>query len=126
MDLTTLSIDELNALITGAKAEVARRTPRVRASVFFNGYNSRRYGRPWIGRVSAWPVGGKPEIEFGSYVGDDDGGEVEMMVTPGDIVRYGQRDNRGHFGSNEWAVVEANSKLRIIDQVEARKLYGGK
>jgi hypothetical protein len=95
-----------------------------RISIEYGAYNPRRYSRPWIARVTAWPVGGTPTMEWGSYVGDDHGGEVEIMATPGDIIRDGQRDGRG--GNNtvsNWSVVMADYTLRIINQVEARKLF---
>ena len=95
-----------------------------RISVEYGAYNFRRYSRPWIARVTAWPVGGVPTMQWGSYVGDENGGEVEIMAAPGDIIRDGQRDGRG--GNNtvsDWSVVMADYTLRKISQVEARKLF---
>ena len=96
----------------------------MRVSKSFGSYNFRRYGRPWIAKITAWPVGGKPHLQWGGYVGDDDGGEVEMEAQAGDIVRTGQKDNRGNGGSNDWYVVETDGTLRSIDQTEARQLFG--
>lgn len=131
MDLKTFSTSELSDLISAAQAELASRQMPVearRVSIHCGGYNSRRYSRPWIARVASWPVGGRAELEFGSYCGNDSGGELEIMAKPGDIIRSGQKDGRGHGGSNDWAVVEADYDIRRIDQVEARKLFhlGGK
>jgi hypothetical protein len=126
-DLSTLTDDDLRSLIEAATAEIARRTPRpakVRVAREFGCYNDRRYGRPWIGRIASWPVGGKPEIEWGSYLGDAMGGEAEVMAHVGDIIRWGQRDGRNpRKTDNEWAVVEADGTLRDIDAAEARRLY---
>ena len=110
--------------------EVPAPTPtKIRYSVRHNGYNARRYSRPWIGVITAWPVGGRPEITWGSYNGDDSGGETEIMAYPGSILRSGQKDNRGNNTDNEWLEAMPDGSVRDIDQVEARKLYttrGGK
>lgn len=98
----------------------------MRVSVKFGSYNFRRYGRPWIGRITSWPVGGKAEIAWGSYIGDNDGGECEINAQPGDIIRAGQRDNRGNGGSNDWYVVSDSGQLYPIDQPEARELWTAK
>lgn len=96
----------------------------MRVSVSFGSYNFRRYSKPWIGKITSWPVGGKAEIAWGSYLGDDNGGECEIDAQVGDIIRTGQRDNRGNGGTNDWYVVESNGSLTSIDQAAARKLYG--
>ena len=95
----------------------------MRVSVKYSSYNQRRYGRPWIGKITSWPIGGKAEIAWGSYLGNDTGGECEIEVNIGDIVRSGQRDNRGNNTENDWYVVEDGGHLRGIDPKEARELY---
>jgi hypothetical protein len=110
----------------GEKMESLEQTSNIkqRISVEYGEYNFRRYSRPWIARVTAWPVGGVPTMQWGSYVGDENGGEVEIMAAPGDIIRDGRRDGRG--GNNtisDWSVVMADYTLRKISQVEARKLF---
>src|ERR1017187_6378175 len=83
------------AAVTRERAmEIVEAVPQ-RVSVGYDAYNSRRYSKPWIARIIAWPVGGVPTMESGSYVGDKKGGEVEIMAGPGDIIRDGQRDGRG-------------------------------
>ena len=71
----------------------------MRTSIEIGSYNSRRYSRPWIGRITAWPVGARPELAWGGYAEDDNGGELEIEAQAGDIIRWGQRDGRGivHF-----------------------------
>ena len=96
----------------------------MRVSKSFGSYNFRRYGRPWIAKITAWPVGGKPELVWDGYVGDDNGGEVEMDALAGDIIRTGQKDNRGNGGTNDWWVVNADGTLSSIDAAEGRKLFG--
>jgi hypothetical protein len=104
--------------------EVFDNAVKQRISVGYSAYNFRRYSKPWIARIIAWPVGGVPTMEWGSYIGDSDGGEVEIMAVPGDIIRDGQRDGRG--GKNtvrDWSMVMADYTLRKISQVEARQLF---
>jgi hypothetical protein len=99
---------------------------RVRVTIEWHDYNPRRYGKPWIATVTSWPVGGRPELIFGGYLGDDDGGDLEIAAAPGDIIRYGQRDWRAKAHSdqcNEWAVVQPDGSIRDITQAEARRLY---
>jgi hypothetical protein len=96
---------------------------KLRYSQLRGSYNARRYGRPWIGVITSWPVGGRPEIAWGGYVGDDSGGEVEIMAFPGSIIRSGQKDNRGNGTDNDWWEAMADGSMRPIDQPEARKLW---
>jgi hypothetical protein len=92
----------------------------------FAGYNPRRYGKPWIARITSWPVGGKPDIEWGTFVGDDEGGEVEILANVGDIVRVGQRDHRGSNTFANWYVVQEDGALQLVDAAAARKAYDEK
>jgi hypothetical protein len=128
INLKVLSTKELGNLIDTAQAELSSRrgTVSLRVSTQWGGYNFRRYSRPWIARITEWPVGGKPEMEFGRYLGDDNGGECEIMARAGDILRSGQRDNRRPRDTiAEWLVVENDGKLRKISEAEARSLYRG-
>lgn len=95
----------------------------MRVSQKFSSYNQRRYGRPWIAKITSWPVGGKPEVAWGSYLGDDDGGEVEVDAMPGDIVRTGQKDHRGGNTDASWYIVQADGSLLSSDAAEARKAW---
>lgn len=95
----------------------------MKVSQEFNGYNQRRYGRPWIAKITSWPVGGKPEVEWGRYLGDDDGGEVEIEANPGDIIRTGQKDHRGGNTDAGWYVVMPDGSLGACDAAEARKAW---
>lgn len=94
-----------------------------RVAVSFGGYNQRRYGKPWIGKIIAWPVGGKAEIQWGAYIGDDHGGEVEIVADPGDIVRWGQKDYRGNNTEAKWGIVQADGSLQECTAAEARKAW---
>jgi hypothetical protein len=96
---------------------------KIRYSESYGSYNARRYSRPWIALVASWPVGGRPDLTWGSYLGDDDGGEVEIMAYPGSILRSGQKDGRGNGGSNNWWEAMPDGSMRMIDQSEARKIW---
>ena len=100
MNYSDYTTEELTTMAAEIAAELARRTPtaKIRVAVSFRAYNARRFSRPWVARVTSWPVGGKAELEFGKYLGDDSGGEAEIMALPGDIIRSGQRDGRGNSG----------------------------
>jgi hypothetical protein len=98
-------------------------TDKMRIAVEFGSYNQRRYSKPWISKVTAWAVGKSPDVEFGGYIGDDNGGEAEIMAKVGDIIRYGQKDGRGNNTESLWAVVEEGGTLRKVTMIEARKLF---
>jgi hypothetical protein len=86
----------------------------------FGSYNQRRYGRPWIAKITSWPVGGKAEVVWGSYLGSDNGGEVEIEANPGDIIRTGQKDGRGKGTSADWYIVNEDGSLKSTTAAEAK------
>jgi hypothetical protein len=48
-----------------------------RISVGYGAYNFRRYSKPWIARIIAWPVGGSVVVEWestGSWLLDGSNG----------------------------------------------------
>jgi len=131
--LDAADTDQLVALRDAVADELARRTgqpaAKVRVAVDFGAYNARRYGKPWIGRIIAWPVGDKPTITWGAYIGRHaytgapNGGEVEIMAYPGDIVRWGQKDHRGHDTEAHWGVVNIDQTIAELTAAEARQRY---
>lgn len=125
-NLKEMTTAELTAMITEATAELAAREGEkkpVRVAIQFGAYNQRRYGRPWIGKITSWPVGGKPEMEWGSFCGNDNGGEVEIAAMPGDVIRYGQKDHRGNNTSAIWAIVLADGDWENVDAAAARQAF---
>lgn len=98
----------------------------MRISKSFGSYNQRRYGKPWIGVVTSWPVGSRAEIRWGSYIGDDNGGEVEINAEPGDIIRWGQKDFRGGNTEAAWGIAQADGAINECDAVRARKAWDTK
>ena len=99
----------------------------MRISIKYHSYNHRRYGKPWIAIITAWPVGGRPEIRWGRFLSDPgDEGEVEIDAQPGDIVRSGQKDYRGNKTSNDWYIVDNNCELNYSDPQNARRHWDAK
>ena len=48
-------------------------------------YNERRYGKPWIAKVSKWD-NGRPALDWGDWNGaHGDAGTLEINADPGDI-----------------------------------------
>jgi len=95
----------------------------MRVSQKFGSYNQRRYSKPWIAKITSWPIGGKPEVQWGAYCGDDNGGEVEIEAMPGDIIRTGQKDHRGGNTDASWYIVQADGSLYSTDAAGARKAW---
>lgn len=125
METKEMTIEELEVLKAQIEGEIKSRSGTVaRYATEFGSYNDRRYSKPWIAKVISWPVGGRPNLEFGRYIGNDDGGEVEIMACPGDIIRVGQKDLRQpRRTQNDWFVARDNGVLEPIEAAEARKLY---
>jgi hypothetical protein len=90
----------------------------MRVTVTFPAYNTRRYGRPWIARVSAWPVGKPPTLDWGTCI---DGRTVEVDATPGEIVRWGQRDHRGGNTDAQWGIVQPDASVLTVTARIARE-----
>ena len=118
-----LTAAELDALITELKKLADNKRASGVAKKAFDGYNSRRYSKPWIAKIVSWPAGKQPELEFGAYYGNtEEGGIVEIAAKEGDIIRWGQRDNRGNGTKNKWGVFRAGEVVEI-ESSEARELY---
>lgn len=82
--------------------------------------NERRYSRPWIGEITDLPQAGKPEIRWGGY----EAGALLLSASPGALVMYGQRDNRGKGDTREYAIVGEDGKLLpLADRLAARAYF---
>lgn len=96
----------------------------LRVTVSFGAYNPRRYSRPWVARVSSWPVGGQPALDFGVFIGDaKNGGVAELAARTGDIVRWGQKDQRGS-NTPRYGIVQKDGSIAECSGEEAREAYG--
>lgn len=83
-------------------------------------YNSRRYLRPWIAKVTEWPIGRGVRLSFGGNVGAH---LAEIEADPGDLVRYGQKDMRGRGSINAWGRVEDDGSISDMSAEAARDYW---
>jgi hypothetical protein len=76
-------------------------------------YNDRRYGKPWIAKLS-FVAPGKPHYDFGSWLGQAGGqGELSIEVQSGDVIATGQKDHRkGRGGADHIGVVQLDGKVK--------------
>jgi hypothetical protein len=79
----------------------------MRVTLKFDAYNARRYSRPWIAKVVDWPIGKPPALAFGGLVGLT----AEIEAEPGQLIRWGQRDNRGNKSTSCWGIVDADGDV---------------
>ena len=86
-------------------------------------YNDRRYSKPWIARITEWPTGQNPSLEFGTFVGTYMGGMCEIEANEGDILRFGQKDYRGSRTVSKWGLVLPDGEVRTISPAQAKKCY---
>lgn len=90
----------------------------------FDPYDPKRFNRPWGHKITIWPIGREPEIDWGLWIGSSDkGGFVEIDAEPGDIVRAGQKDLEGFDTSSGWFIVERDGALTPTNITEAREHY---
>ena len=100
---------------------------QVTVRVTVDSYNSRRYSKPWIARATAWPTGANmPTLDWGAYVGNDSGGELQLVACPGEVVRWGQRDHRNPKCTvAAYGVVAADGTIHRVDPVVAKQVMDG-
>ena len=88
-------------------------------------YNHRRYGKPWIARISFEDCAG--DFHWGNWIGSPgEEGLLQIECEPGDIVARGQKDTRGP-GANSapafYAATEAGELERLPSRAAAYKLW---
>ena len=93
----------------------------MRFSISFPNYNARRYSQPWIAKISKWEIGERPNLEFGGYIGDSSGGEVEIEAKPDDIIKWGQKDYRGKKSESFIGIAMNDGTISEITSIEAAK-----
>jgi hypothetical protein len=93
----------------------------------FPEYNARRYGKPWIARVVRWDIGEHPELKFGYYNGNENGGRVEIEAEEGDIVKVGRKDYRKPRSTyNRFHIVKKDGALLRCSAQQAREAWDKK
>ena len=84
----------------------------------WHSYNTRRYGNPWVARIT-WN-GVKPVFDF---VGRFASGQLAFEAEPGEIVAMGQKDHRGNGTTKEFYVLGEDGSLTGLSEAEARTLW---
>ena len=93
------------------------------AEMKFSYYNQRRFSKPWGALITF--EGAKAKYDFcGSFLGNEnDGGKVYIPCKPGDIVAFGQKDNRGNQSKNDFYVVHGDYSIEQIDKSAAYEYW---
>lgn len=89
----------------------------------FGPYNDKQQARPWIAKVIEWRVGQRAELAWGTFLGDESGGEAEIEAVRGDVVLYGQKGRAGHHGFSVYALVAADGALQACNEIQAAKEF---
>jgi hypothetical protein len=98
----------------------------MKVTVKFTGANDKRFSKPWIGKVTHWPIGQRAALEWGVFRGSiTEGGETEVDAVTGDVIRWGQKDYRAgkHGSPSLWGIVQADASVLECTEVVARKAY---
>jgi len=85
-------------------------------------YNEKRFSKPWIATITNWEIGSYPRLEFGASCENS----AECAARVGDIVKYGQKDYRGHRGKNSFGIVLENGRLERITEAQAKEIFRAK
>lgn len=84
-------------------------------------YNERRYGRPWIAKVT-FDNSGKGTFEWGTWVGRmGEAGTLVIDAAEGEIVAQGQKDNRGGSTESSYYQVRNGELVKLASKAEAYK-----
>jgi hypothetical protein len=86
-------------------------------------YNERRYGKPWIAKVTFNKT--IPKFEFGNWIGQAgyEGKLILENVEEGEIVSRGQKDNRNFKNNETNYYIVKNGELESISKVDAYNYY---
>ncbi len=91
----------------------------MKLSINTSSYNQRRYGKPYVGKLSA--ADGKV-TSWGTWIGTAGcSGILEIDVAPGDVIIEGQKDNRGNHGTPNYGVVLSDGTIEYMGKAEAIK-----
>ena len=97
---------------------------KVTITANWDGYNGRRYGSPWIARISAFNGAATLDFIKGAYNGNDDGGEIVAEMEVGEIFKMGQKDFRSNNSANYfYKALEGGGYECFGSPQEARKLW---
>lgn len=87
-------------------------------------YNDRRYGKPWCARVTHVDSRGKLVYEWGEWSGRyGSNGLLRVACKPGEIIAYGQKDNRKpNRSDNTLLRMRDDGRMVEISVVDAAKV----
>jgi hypothetical protein len=91
--------------------------------ISFNSYNKYRFQKPWISKVIEWPPGKSAIVSWGKSQGDEDGGDAEIMATPGDVVRWGQKGASRSQTKSCWGIVQEDGSVEKCTMAQAHKAW---
>lgn len=88
----------------------------------FSRGSTNRYSDPWIGVITTWEGSNKtPALVFGGYMNDSEHLELECQV--GDVIYYGQKDNRNTFNSTrKFGIIQKDGTLLSLTRSEAYQI----
>lgn len=98
----------------------------MRLEISTGSYNDRRYGKPWIAKVSFETA--KGSFVFGEWFGDvGEEGFLEIEAEPGDVIARGQKDFRKPINSAPgYYLVKEGGGLKSVTKVEAVRAWRAK
>jgi len=53
-------------------------------------------------------------VSWGKYQGDDDGGNAEIIATPGDVIRWGQKGPSRRQTMSYWGIVQEDGSVENV------------
>lgn len=68
-----------------------------------------------------WPSGKSAIVNWGRYQGDEEGGDVEIIATPGEVVRWGQKGPSRRQTKSCWGIVQQDGSVEECTMVQAHK-----
>jgi hypothetical protein len=85
------------------------------------GYNDRRYGAPWCARITGIEARGNLAYAFGdSTARHGSSGLLRVACKPGEIIAWGQKDNRRPDSSEHHILqMQNDGSMNTIDRTEA-------
>lgn len=100
---------------------MSNNTTTTKIEINTGSYNDRRYGKPWIAKVT-FDDNGKAAFEWGTWVGRPGySGTLVIHAAEGEIVAKGQKDNRNSRGTECDYYQVQGGQLVAMSKAEAYK-----
>lgn len=78
----------------------------IATKIDWEAYDSSKWKKPWVGKILEWRTDCLPSLEWGMYIGNDNGGILEVDCEEGDILRYGQKSVDEEEKNYYWAMAD--------------------